>query len=224
VNTIDLGRAVRAPFADHEWLNKTLLGLVWTLLVVTAPAVLGAQVEYIRRCAVGNEELPDWSDFGDKWVTGLLVAVAGFIYFLPVVIAAITVLVPVSVVAVSGDERAIPFSVLLAGLVGVGALLYALVVTIFFYAALTHYAMSGRFGAFFEFGEIAARIRAGSYFPAWLYAWVISLVAGIVSSALTGTWVLSLITPGISYLAAMMTGHVLGQYAWQAYRAGQPAA
>ena len=224
MNTIDLGRAVRAPFADPAWVNKTLLGLVWTLLVVTAPAVLGAQVEYIRRCAVGNEELPDWNDFGDKWVTGLLVAAAGFIYFLPVVVAAIAVLLPVSVVAVAGDERAIPFSVLVVGLVAAGAMIYALAVTIFFYAALTHYALTRRFGAFFEFGEIATRIRAGNYFSAWFFAWVISIVAGIASSALTGTWVLSLITPAISYLAAMMTGHVLGQYAWQAYRAGQPTA
>lgn len=68
MNSIDLGRAFKAPFMDKEWPMKTLLGFVWALLVVTSPAVYGAQLEYIRRVSGGNEELPEWNDFGNKWV------------------------------------------------------------------------------------------------------------------------------------------------------------
>jgi hypothetical protein len=217
VNAIDISRAIKAPFADKEWVGKTLLGIVWTLLVVTLPAVAGAQVEYIRRTASGNEELPDWSDFGEKWISGILVGVAGFIYFLPLIVVAIAMLVPTALVLWAGDEKAAPFGALVVGLFIAGALLYAVVVTLFFYAALTHYAVTGRFGAFFEFGEIARRLRTGGYFTAWLFAWVIGAVSSIASSAAGRTFVLSIIVPGISYLSLMMTAHLLGQYASQAY-------
>ena len=45
MNTIDLGKAFRAPFQDKDWVTKTLLGFLWSLLVVTLPAVYGAQVD-----------------------------------------------------------------------------------------------------------------------------------------------------------------------------------
>jgi len=227
VDSIDLGRAVKTPFADKDWLTKSALAILWTFLIVTIPALLGAQIEYIKRTAEGREDLPDWSEFGDKWVKGFLAAVAGFIYFLPVVIIAIVVFVPFTVSYATGSEPNEGMLVGTALLFGLLAFVYMLVVTLFFYAALTHYALTGRFGAFFEFGQIAARIRTGGYFTAWLFAWVVSLVSSAVTGALTATWVGGILAPAVSFLAMMMTAHLLGQWAAKSYgvaRAVQPAA
>ena len=84
MDKIDLGRAFKAPFADAEWVKKTLMGWLWMLLGVTAPAVYGAQLEYIKSVSEGREDLPDWSDFGNKWVKGFMLLIAGFIYTLPI--------------------------------------------------------------------------------------------------------------------------------------------
>ena len=58
MNSIDIGRAFKAPFTDKDWIKKTLLGYLWMILIVTIPAVAGAQIEYIKRAAEGRDELP----------------------------------------------------------------------------------------------------------------------------------------------------------------------
>ena len=219
MESIDLARAFKAPFQDREWVTKTLLGFVWTLLVVTAPAVYGAQVEYISSVSRGDEILPDWSDFGNKWMRGLLVMVAGFIYFLPVVVISLIFFVPVMIASIGGSSDA------LAGLAAGGtclftlvAVIYGIAVSIFFYAAITNYAMKNDFGAFFEFGAIMSRVRDGSgYFNAWLWALVAGVASSIVVSVLSATGIGGILVPAVSYLVAMITGHLFGQWAARSY-------
>lgn len=59
MNGIDLGRAFKAPFNDEKWVNKTLMGFLWGLLVVTSPAVIGAMLDYIKGVSAGREDLPE---------------------------------------------------------------------------------------------------------------------------------------------------------------------
>ena len=79
--------------------------------------------------------------------------------------------------------------------------------------------MTDRFGAFFEFGEIFKRLRTGGYFTAWLYTWVVSIASSVVSSGFTTVFrgFGAIVTPAVSFLALMMTGNLLGQYASRAY-------
>ena len=227
MNQIDLGRSLKAFFADKDWITKTLLGFVWGLLVVTAPAVAGAQLEYIRKVSGGNEELPEWKDFGGKWVAGFMVFVAGFIYFLPVVLLAMVFTVPtlISYVNSGGDSSA--FGAMLGGSMCVFSLLaivYTLVVSILFSAAMTNYAMKGNFGAMFEFGEIMSKVRGGTgYFTAWLFTIIIAFLGSVVTSVLSATGVGAILYPAVTYFTLMASGHVLGQWAANAYATAAPA-
>lgn len=228
MDTIDLGRAFKAPFTDKDWVTKTLLGFVWVLLVVTIPAVYGAQIEYIRRVSRGDETLPGWEDFGDKWVQGVLVFIASIIYFLPVLVLMFLFLVPVAVsVAVEGEPGALASVTAIGGacLVILIATVYGIAASILFYAAQVHFAMSGSFGAFFEFGRIMDKVRSGGYFTAWLYSLVIavglSFAASIAASATGG--LLAVVSPAVTYITMMMVGHVLGQWAARAYGITTPA-
>ena len=56
---MDIGRAVNAPFKDPLWKNKAALGGIWVALGVTMPAVVGAQIDYVRAVANGREDVPD---------------------------------------------------------------------------------------------------------------------------------------------------------------------
>jgi hypothetical protein len=184
MSQIDLGRSFKAFFADKDWITKTLLGFVWGILVVTAPAVTGAQLEYIRGVSRGNEDLPDWSDFGSKWVAGLLVFVAGFIYFLPVVVLGAILVVPSAIAAIAGGDSDV-VGALFGGSWCVFlplAIVYSVAVSVLFSAAMTNYAMKGTFGALFEFGAILEKVRGGSgYFTAWLFTIVIAFIGGAVT-------------------------------------------
>lgn len=225
MNSLDLGRAFKAPFADKNWISKTLLGFVWLLLGVTAPAAYGAQLEYIVSTAKGDEALPEWSDFGNKWVKGFMVLVAMFIYFLPVVVVSVVLFIPI---AMSSGRDSNALSALAAGsgcVWTVAIVVYSLAVSILAEAAIVHYAMRGTFSAFFEFGEIMSKVRGGTgYFTAWLYAIVISMAGSFATSVLSATGVGAILYPAVLYLMMMMTAHVLGQWARTAYGVAAPSA
>lgn len=224
MDRFDLSRAVRAPFQDSEWLTKSLLAIAWTLLIVTIPALVGAQVAYIRSVAQGDEKLPAWSDFGGKWLDGLMVSIAAFLYFLPVVALGAFALVPVVSVAVNDGDAGGAAAALASGgicLMGVAGIVYAALMSVFFSAAMTHYAMRSEFGAFFDFGGILGHVRDRSgYFVAWVYVILVSMVVSTISSVLTGATggLGGLVMPAVSYLGAMVSAHVLGQWAAASYR------
>lgn len=220
---IDFGRALKAPFNDPDWISKTLLSFVWGLLgVIFFPLLAvftGVQLEYIRRVSRGDERLPEWSNFGKSWTEGLVVWVAGFLYFLPVFALGAMALGPSIIAAIREQER-------LAGGLFAGsvcmfilvAVVYSIVVSIFYEAALVNYAMRGGFGSLFAIGEILGRVRGNSgYWAAWAYTVVISFGVSAVTSILSGTVVGVILYPAAFYLGTMMTGHVLGQWARQAY-------
>ncbi|MDH4139821.1 MAG: DUF4013 domain-containing protein [Coriobacteriia bacterium] len=217
---MDLGRSFGAPFKDQQWVNKTLLGGLWGLLGVTYPAVMGAQLDYIRKVWGGDETLPDWSDFGGKWVRGLLVGVAAFIYMLPAVVLYSIGFLPILFAAATGEDWAAGMGVGLTCLLGMLATVYVIGVSIFFFAAIVNYALTGNFGSMFAFGEIRQRIRSGGYLTAWLYALIISIGASIITSVLSVTYIGAILFPWVYYLAYMMMAHVLGQWAAQVYGGG----
>lgn len=222
MNSLDLGRAFKAPFDDPEWVSRSLMGTLWLILGVTSPVVYGAHLEYIRRVSRGDERLPDFDDFGEKWVQGLLVAVAGLLYFLPVVLLGAILVVPAALSAVADDGGEV-FGALLGGGVCVFSVLsmvYAIAASVLFSAAMTHYAMNPRFGSFFQFGAIMQKVRGGTgYFTAWLYVLIISFALSTLTSLLSGiTFGFgALLALPASYLATMMSAHVLGQWARAAY-------
>ncbi|GAB4246619.1 MAG: hypothetical protein Kow00129_07000 [Thermoleophilia bacterium] len=227
MNGIDFERAIKSPFRDAEWITKTLLGLVFYLLVVTAPAVIGAGLDYLRGVRAGEENrLPRWDRFGDQWVRGLLVILAGIIYSLPLVLLAVAFALPPLFAALAGEyEAAGVFGVSLLFIYGFIALIYGVALSVFFLAATAHYAVEERFGAFFEVGQIWRRVRAdGSYWMAWLFAIALSILGSIVSSVLTATVLGILLVPAVGYLQVMMTAHLFGQWARRVYGSPEPPA
>lgn len=219
---IDLGRALKAPFNDTDWVSKTLLSFVWGLLGLLLFPLLavftGVQVEYVRRVSRGDERIPDWSEFGKKWTEGLVVWVAGLIYFLPVLVVAVMAFAPAIFAGAQSEGIA---DSLLAGsacLFTVVALVYGVAVSILYQAALVNYAMRGGFGSLFAIGEILRLVRGGTgYWAAWGYSIVVSFGISAVTSILSGTVVGGLLYPAILYLGNLMMAHLLGQWARSAY-------
>ncbi|HEY3318819.1 MAG TPA: DUF4013 domain-containing protein [Coriobacteriia bacterium] len=79
---MDIGRGFKAVFEDPQWVMKLGLALVFEILVVTAPAVIGFWMEYLRNVASGDDRLPEWGAFGTYWVRGLLVILAAIVYII----------------------------------------------------------------------------------------------------------------------------------------------
>jgi hypothetical protein len=217
VDNVDLGRALKAPFQEG-WIPKSLLAIVWTFLIVTSPALVGAYLEYVKSVAHGDERLPDWSGFGEKWVKGISVIGAGLIYYAPAWLLSVIFIAPA---AMSDGGTSDTLGAFAAGglcLWNILILGYSLVMSLFYYAALTNYAMKGNFGAFFEIGEIWDRVRStSSYWMAWLFALVVGLIYSIGGWVLGITVIGLLLIPAVYYLAGMSISHLFGQWARDAY-------
>jgi hypothetical protein len=187
---MDIGRSFTYMFEDQDWLKKILIGGVVNLIPIVNFASTGYFIEAIRNTSEGRElPLPEWDDFGGKFVKGLMTAIAGFIYALPIMIVVGIVFGLTAVIAGSLENDAAEIVATICPLIGnCLSFVYLILFTLIFPAAIIQYALTGQFGAFFRFGDIMAMIKAnvGGYIIALLVALVAGLIAQIVGGIACG--------------------------------------
>ncbi|MCL2504103.1 MAG: DUF4013 domain-containing protein [Coriobacteriia bacterium] len=188
-------------------------GFVWCVLCVTIlPVLYGAQLEYIRRVARGDDSWPAWDNLAKKWADGSMISIILFICCLPLA-------APIGVFVSS--LVTVPLAPVIVGLISdVITVVYCLALVAFFPAATVNYAMTRHFGAFFDLRKIVRLVRSKTgYWTVLLYVWgYIILAAASAAIVLFNEVILgSILIGGIIYLATMMSGHVCGQWAAVAF-------
>jgi hypothetical protein len=196
---MDIGKAFSYPFEDDEWLSKLFLGAIVSAVPILNFAWTGYTVDIVRNVSDGvSLPLPDWSEFGDKFVKGFLIWAAGFIYSLPALIIACLPLgfLTISVLAEDSNLSDTFFSVF----TGVGIflicliVLYLLVFSFYFPAVYINFARKGTFGSCFEIGEIIKIVseNTSEYLTAWLISIVGAILVGIIIAVAIGLlgWIL----------------------------------
>ena len=218
---MDIGKSFGFVFEDEKWITKVLIGGLVSLIPIVDFAALGYAVRTLKNVAEGAERpLPDWGEFGDFFVKGLMVFLAVLIYSIPAILLS-TMGAVITAVASSGSQDTVSGALAVCtAAISCVAVLYSLIVALWAPAAAVDYAMSGEFVAFFRFGEIWSLISAnlGGYIVALVVAWLASLVASLVGAilCLVGT----LFT---SFWAVLVASHLLGQWRRQAPKAVPPA-
>lgn len=153
-SSLDFGRALGFFFQDPNWVQKLLIGSLFTILsmfLIGGIFVAGYAVRLVRRTARGEPyPLPDWDDLGGMFVEGLSAMGAYLVHLVPAVVGAGAVLLPIVFLSARDSDPSpavlfvlIPL-VLLATIVLFAVLLY-------FPAAFARLAVTERFGAAFEF-------------------------------------------------------------------------
>ncbi len=188
---MDIGKAFSYPFEDDEWLTKLLLGAVVSAVPILNFAWTGYTVDILKNVADGySRPMPDWSDFGDKFVKGFFIWVVGFIYTLPAFIIGCLplalLIIPVSS-EISTEGVSNP-NTLFSIVSGIGILflciivLYLLAFSFYFPAVYINFARKGTFGSCFEIGEIIKIVsqNTSKYLTAWLVAIVGGIIVGII--------------------------------------------
>jgi len=191
---MDIGKSFTYMFEDQDWLKKILIGGVINLIPIVNFASTGYFVEAIRNTAEGRElPLPEWDDFGGKFMKGLMAGIAGFIYALPIMLFMGVVFGLTAAITGSLENDAAETVATICPLIGnCVVFVYMILFMLIFPAAVIQYARTGQFGAFFRFGDIIAFIKAniGGYIIALLVALVASLIAQIVGSIACGIGIL----------------------------------
>jgi len=230
---MNLGKAFQYPFEDREWASKIGLGALISLVPILNFAMLGYILEVMRRVQHSDPTpLPGWDDLGKKFMDGLMLFLAGFVYALPVIILVgipmALIAIPAAVAANSNSQGVANAVATAGGFVGLCLscilILYGIALSIVFPAIYLEYAAKGTFGACFNFKDIFARLRkdAGAYFTAWavyLGATIgVSLVSGIVGGLLgwipcLGQLVVLVVGLASGFYVLLVFAHLFGQFA-----------
>jgi hypothetical protein len=202
----------------EDWVKTLLIGGVLSLLsalVIPTFFVLGYVLRVLRKTMRGDEEPPVFDEWGDLAVDGLKGFVIGFVYFLipGLVVAAAVFLGFAGAVIGGGSDTAGLFGGLVAlvgALVGFVLMLFAGYVTP---AALANYAETDRLGAAFSYSDLKPVLTSGKYATAWLYAFAVFFVAGIVSGLLGATGVGAILSAFVTFYALVAAYYIIGT-AW----------
>lgn len=181
---MDIGKAFTFVFDDENWIVKVLIGGVLSLIPVVGPILMyGYGLEVMQNVIQGRSKpLPEWDNWGDKLVKGIMYIVISFVYALPIILLSLCFGGVMAVVgSASNSQDTIETLSAFGGICfgGIG-LLYGILLVFVLPPALGRYLETGELGAAFRFGEVFALLRDN--IGGWLIALVLTWLAGLISS------------------------------------------
>ncbi|AEF96684.1 DUF4013 domain-containing protein [Methanotorris igneus] len=180
---MDIIEGLKFPMDDEEWVKKVIIGGIIGIIPIVNLIVGGYFVETMKYVITGKKVLPEWENWGGKFITGICVFIIGLIYFA----------IPLVVMILLGG---------LGALVGknssiVGFVLGFVLFIVFGFAmpmAIANYAAKEKLSAAFEFEEILGRIKSviGDYLLAYVVLFILVFVLDLVSMIPIIGWILSI--------------------------------
>ncbi len=217
---------------DIQWPTKLGLGALISLVPILNLAVAGYQVAIIRNVvAEAAQPLPHWDDFGRKFIDGLILAIAGLVYALPIFLLVgvpLTVLILTGAMSQSSSQdlgSSIGGVRILAAICILGLMLvYSLLLSLIRPVILVLFAREGTLTSCFRLGEIVRIVR---HYPGpFARTWIAIILAGIAIGLVVGFlnlvagwvpclgWVAGLLLAGASAVYILtVDAHLIGQLA-----------
>lgn len=214
---LDIGKAFTYVFEDQKWVTKVLIGGglaiagIVTLVgwIFTFPVIGGYMVLLARNVIAGNPQpLPEWDNWGERWIEGFKAWVVGVVYALPSIAVGIIFAIPAGVLNATSDSGTSAGGTAISLLGNCINFFVGIAVGIILPAAMGRFAATGDLGSAFQFGAVFAAVRQniGTFvIIALLATFVVPILAGIgviacfIGAAFTG------------FYAYLMVYHLYGQ-------------
>ncbi len=210
---MDLGRSFSYVFDDEEWVSKILLTAVISIIPILNLALYGWVVELMRNMLRGEEHpLPDWSNFEQKFSAGLHYLVGSLVYFLPVFV----LMLPMMLFAFMADSNSNleTIGILLSCVISVAVFAYAIVASAGLYMGMVRYALRPELASYLAIRQnlgLALR-HAATLATLVLFLALVSLILGVFGWIPCIGWLaaLALGTPVVSHLAGQAAIQIVG--------------
>lgn len=186
---MDIGSAFTYMFDDEEWIKKLAIGGAVALVAAILTPILigivlflplsGYMVEVLKNVRDGQSRpLPEWSDWGGLFKTGLMVVVITIVYNIPAIILACGAGI-IQGVGPQLDSDTAQSLTLVAACLNCLQAIVSIICNLFVPAAVIRYAQFNTLGAAFQFGEIFNFIKSniGDYIIVVLLSWVAAFIA-----------------------------------------------
>jgi len=196
-----------------DWIGRIIIGGVLgflSLLVVPAFVIVGYLVRVLERTVAGDEVPPEFDEWGDLLIKGVVGTVI-IIAYTTVPLIAYGLLVTVvfgAGVGIGGDAGA---------LIGVVGLLLALafipVLFLIYYAvpaALAAYAARGEIGAAFDVALLKPTLLSTEYLVAVLMPIVVAVITWVVSGVLAATFIGIVLVPFVQFYGQVAVFRMFG--------------
>ena len=209
---LNFNEAFIFPFRDTQWIQKFLMGALFTLLsifILPIPVLYGYLIELLQRVRDNDPiPLPEWKDPGIKFLLGLKYIVIFLIYYLPLILITILFISFGLLLSLTGSEANTPLETM--------TLIALLISFVLPYSLLLYIATPLITIEFANRERIPDGLRLGRILRNFSIFWKDVLIVGIVAFALeiaAGIGFILFIV-GIlftSFYVSLITFHLYGQ-------------
>lgn len=203
------------PFKGDNALGRNLIGglllaFFW-LLFIPLFAFFGYIIRVLRTTVAGEEEPPEFENWGGLLGDGLKSFVIFFVYGVIPYALLFGLLAFLGLAgAIAGDGGA--GLVAGMGIIGfLGILVFAIAIQYVLPAALTNFAREERIGAAFDFDTLGDVILSSEYLVAWLLPIVVFVIVYVVGIVLAITIVGLLLIPWLYFYGFVVTYRMFGR-------------
>jgi hypothetical protein len=196
---VNFTRSLKYPFQDSDWLTKLIVGGLLNLVPVANLLSAGFSLEAMRMGTQGHEKLPEWENWLDKFVLGLMGAIISVIYSL----------IPIILMTAGGLGS--------DGATGAGLLLGTMalfLVAFLMPMIMANYVARQQFGAAFSLGEVFDHLKVvlGDFIVAWVLAIVIAFFMFLVMFIPIVGWIIALFA---GFYIQVVFANIFGQLYYQ---------
>lgn len=195
-----------------DWIKRILIGgllFMFSFLLLPLFIVYGYLLQVMGAAYEGVEEPPEFEEWVDLLITGLVAWLIGIVYAIPIIVFTLIMLPIIGFGALQDDPE-----VFLAGtglIWFLGIFILSILVAYLLPAAYVSYARTGRAGAAFDFGEIFSIAFTMEYLTGIILTVAVLILFGILSGLVAITIIGLLVIPFITFYGYMAGAYIMAR-------------